>query len=123
MAQLDARLFTLDKKPCSVKEVVEAALNETRNALQTRPVDVHIPEDLPAVSMDFDRIREVLMHLLENAAKYSAAGTPIRVSAERKGEAIVTSVSDRGPGIDGFAQSLIFDKFYPGRNQRYAEIG
>jgi two-component system, OmpR family, sensor histidine kinase KdpD len=123
MAQLDAHLFTLDKKPCTVKDVVEAALAATRNVLQTHSVEVHIPEDLPAVPMEFDRIREVLMHLLENAAKYSAAGTAIRVSAERRGDAIAVSVSDRGPGIDVFEQSLIFDKFYRGRNQRYAASG
>ena len=123
MAQLDARLFTLDKKPCSVKDVVEAALDGTRNALQHHALDVQIPEDLPVVAMDFERIREVLMHLLENAAKYSEAGTPIRISVERKGDAVAVSVSDRGPGIDGFEQSLIFDKFYRGRNQRYAASG
>ncbi len=123
MAQLDARLFTLDKKPDSVKDVVDAALDEASGALRTHPVEVHIPGNLPAVSMDSQRIREVLLHLLENAAKYSVEGTPILVSAERKGAAIAISVADRGPGIDAFEQSLIFDKFYRGRNQGYAASG
>jgi two-component system, OmpR family, sensor histidine kinase KdpD len=77
----------------------------------------------PRVRMDAERIREVLGHLLENAAKYSEPGTPIRVTAESEADKVIVSVSDRGPGIDSFEQNLIFDKFYRGRNQRYAAPG
>jgi two-component system sensor histidine kinase KdpD len=65
----------------------------------------------------------VLMHLLENAGKYSDAGVPIKVTSEVKGEWLVTSVADRGPGIDSFEQSLIFEKFYRGQHQRYTAPG
>ena len=60
--------------------------------------------------MDVQRIREVLMHLLENAGKYSDPGVPIKVTSEVKDDRLVTSVADRGPGIDSFEQSLIFRK-------------
>jgi len=73
--------------------------------------------------MDSERIREVLGHLLENAAKYSKPGTPIRVTAESGENKVTVSVGDQGPGIDTFEQNLIFDKFYRGRNQRYAAPG
>jgi two-component system sensor histidine kinase KdpD len=73
--------------------------------------------------MDVERIREVITHLLENAAKYSPAGTTITVRAERRAGDIVVSVADHGPGIDGFEQPLIFEKFYRGRNQQYAAHG
>ena len=73
--------------------------------------------------MDVQRIREVLMHLLENAGKYSDPGVPIKVTSEVKGEYLVTSVADRGPGIDSFEQSLIFEKFYRGQHQRYSAPG
>jgi two-component system sensor histidine kinase KdpD len=58
------------------------------------------------------------VHLLENAAKYSGDGTAIRVTAEAKSGLLTTSIADRGPGIDDFEQSLVFEKFYRGRNQR-----
>ncbi|MGB9286903.1 MAG: ATP-binding protein, partial [Candidatus Sulfotelmatobacter sp.] len=45
------------------------------------------------------------------------------ITAERKGDRIVASVTDHGPGIDDFEQSLIFDKFYRGRDQRYSVQG
>ena len=73
--------------------------------------------------MDMQRIREVLMHLLENAGKYSPPGAPIKVTSEVQGDLLVTSVADRGPGIDSFEQSLIFEKFYRGQHQRYAAPG
>jgi two-component system sensor histidine kinase KdpD len=73
--------------------------------------------------MDVQRIREVLMHLLENAGKYSAPAAPIKVTSEIHGDFLVTSIADRGPGIDSFEQSLIFEKFYRGQNQRYTAPG
>jgi two-component system sensor histidine kinase KdpD len=60
----------------------------------------------------------VTAQLLENAAKYSPPETPIYVTGEVKDRMIMVSVADRGPGIDDFEQSLIFEKFYRGRNQR-----
>jgi two-component system sensor histidine kinase KdpD len=59
-----------------------------------------------------------MLQLLENAGKYSPPGSPVRVSAETKNGSVMVSVSDRGPGIDSFEQSLIFDKFYRGRDHR-----
>src|ERR1700687_3082670 len=73
--------------------------------------------------MDVQRIREVMMHLLENAGKYSEPGIPIKITSEVKGDRLVTSIADRGPEIDSFEQSLIFEKFYRGQNQRYTAPG
>jgi len=86
-------------------------------------VEVTADPGLPKARMDVLRIREVLMHLLENAGKYSKAGTPIKVSSEVKDDRLVTSIADRGPGIDSFEQSLIFEKFYRGQHQRYSAPG
>ena len=123
MAQLDAHVFKLDLQPHSIRAAIDAALQDSRTALQQHEIQIDVPDMLPKVRFDLNRIREVLVHLLENAAKYSPAGTPIRVTAEVKGDELVTSVADRGPGIDPFEQTLIFDKFYRGRNQRYAAHG
>src|SRR6202044_3756896 len=78
---------------------------------------------LPKVRADSDRIAEVLKQLLENASKYSPPAAPITITAEQKGDRILTSVADHGSGIDDFEQSLIFDKFYRGRDQRYTVQG
>jgi len=98
-------------------------LEDAKASLDNHPVEVVVAPGLPRVRMDVQRIREVLMHLLENAGKYSDPGVPIKVTSEMKGDRLVTSVADRGPGIDSFEQSLIFEKFYRGQHQRYTAPG
>ena len=123
MARLDSRVITLQRRAFAMSEVVETVLDEQRPVLRKHEVSVELPGDLPQVYADFDRVRQVLTHLVENAVKYSPEGTPIRISAEAKGAFVITNVADRGPGIDSFEQALIFDKFYRGEKQRYAAAG
>ncbi len=123
MAQLDAREVRLNLQPIQIGEVIEAALAESKNTLADHPVEVRLPQSLPSAIMDFDWIKKVLQHLLENAAKYSPAGSPIFVSAEVKNHRLIASVADRGAGIDDLERSMIFDKFYRGQGQRYRVQG
>jgi two-component system sensor histidine kinase KdpD len=122
MAQLDSQQVELRREVYSVGEVVQAALQRSKQALGGREVKLEIAS-VPNVRVDRDRIAEVLVQLLENAAKYSPADTPITISAETSGKMVPISVADRGPGIDDFEQSLIFEKFYRGRDQRYRVQG
>ena len=119
MAQLDAHKVELQLEPHPIRDAVERALEESKPILGRHPVEVRLPEDLPPVRIDLERIKEVLVQLLENAAKYSSPESPIHVTAEAKNRMLSTSVADRGPGIDDFELSLVFDKFYRGRNQRF----
>ncbi|HEY4900845.1 MAG TPA: ATP-binding protein [Terriglobales bacterium] len=123
MAQLDAQRVELHIAPYRVTDIVEAALEKSRQVLDKHELRLQIPESLPDVQVDLDRIAEVLIHLLENAAKYSPENTPITVSAEPCGKMVEVSVADRGPGIDDLEQSLVFEKFYRGRDQRYRVQG
>lgn len=123
MAQLDAQQVELRRETYAVREVIEAGMERTRQALANREVKLQIPDSLPPVRVDLERIAEVLAQLLENAAKYSPPATPITISAESDGKLVSISVGDRGPGIDDFEQSLIFEKFYRGKDQRYRVQG
>jgi two-component system, OmpR family, sensor histidine kinase KdpD len=123
MAQLEAEKVELRLEFYPMRRAVEQVLEESKHILGNHPVEVHLPADLPEAKMDLVRINEVLRHLLENAAKYSAPGTPIHITAEAKNGMLVTSIADRGPGIDDFEQSLIFEKFYRGRNHRFQVQG
>ncbi len=118
MAQLDANKVEFRFAPAPIGPVVEEALDELKQLLVQHPVDVRIPAGLPNARMDSAHIKEVLVHLLENAAKYTPAGAPIRITAEAKDQTVTVNIADRGPGIDDFEQSLVFEKFYRGRNQR-----
>jgi len=98
-------------------------MEEAKQRLTGHPVELRVPDALPLLSIDLDRITSVLVQLLENAAKYSPAGSPIRVTAEKNDDKVTVSVADRGPGIDDFEQALVFDKFYRGKNERYRVQG
>jgi two-component system, OmpR family, sensor histidine kinase KdpD len=123
MAQLEANKVELHLESIPISEAIDRALESSRNVLGAHSVEVRVARDLPPVRMDESRIKEVLMHLIENAAKYSDAETPIYIAAEVRNRQLTTSVADRGPGIDDFEQGLIFDKFYRGRNQRMSIQG
>jgi two-component system sensor histidine kinase KdpD len=123
MAQLDAHKVELHLAPVEIAAVIESAVQESKAVLAQHPIEVHVTPALPRVRVDSGRIAEVLKHLLENACKYSPASAAIAITAEQKGERVVTSVTDHGPGIDDFEQSLVFDKFYRGRDQRYSVQG
>jgi len=123
VAQLDARQVELRFEPHHIREAVDLALQQSKHALEPHPVEVVIAETLPAVRMDLERITEVLAQLLDNAGKYSPPNTPVHITADVRGDQLVTSVADHGPGIDDFEQAMIFEKFYRGRDQRLSIQG
>jgi len=123
MARLDAGEVVLRAEPHPIDHVITAALEHLRGSLDGRPVRVQIAEGLPRVRVDVERAREVLVHLIENANQYSPPNEPITITAEASGNYVVTSVADRGNGIDAPEQALIFEKFYRGKDQRYSVEG
>jgi two-component system sensor histidine kinase KdpD len=123
MASLDAHEVQLEIAPHPVQQVVSSALENSADLLQGRVVEVRMPDSLPRVNIDPVWIEKVLVHLLENAVKYSPAEESIFISAEHEGGNLIVSVADRGIGIDATEQSMIFDKFYRGQSQRYRVAG
>jgi two-component system sensor histidine kinase KdpD len=118
MAQLDANKVEFRFESAPIGKVIQEALDGLKQLLTQHPVEIRIPAELPNVRMDTAHIKEVLVHLIENAAKYSPPGAPVRITAEEKDQTLTINIADRGPGIDDFEQSLVFEKFYRGRNQR-----
>jgi two-component system, OmpR family, sensor histidine kinase KdpD len=123
MARLDAGEVELALAPHPVGDVISAALEHCKTSLGNRPVRVEITPGLPPVLVDVDRAREVLTQLIDNANQYSAPDQPITITAEANGNSVITSVADRGAGIDDPEQALIFEKFYRGKDQRYSVEG
>ncbi|MGC1965390.1 MAG: DUF4118 domain-containing protein [Candidatus Acidiferrales bacterium] len=123
MARLDAGEVELRLESHPIEDVINAALSQCKLALGDRVVRVQVPPGLSNVRVDLVRAREALVHLLENANQYSPADQPITITAEATPDFIVTSVADRGAGIDDLEQNLIFEKFYRGKDQRYLVHG
>ena len=123
MAKLEAGEFQLDLEPTSIDDIIQASLAHCKFALAGRPVNVQVTPSLPPVRADRERAKEAMVQLIDNANLYSPKDQPITITAELTGDSVATSVADRGPGIDDFEQTMIFDKFYRGKDQRYLVRG
>jgi signal transduction histidine kinase len=84
--------------------IIEVANDEVR-------VTSTVIEPLPAVRGDRERLRQLLLNLLSNAAKYTVTGDEIEVRAAAEDGAVMVSVADHGPGIAADQQRLVFEKF------------
>jgi len=123
MARLEAGDVALEIRPLVMADVVQAALEDLSKVLSRRTIETRVPRDLPPVSADFARTKEVLVKLVDNAHQYSEKHTPIIISAEVAGDSVLISVADRGRGIDALEQAMIFEKFYRGKDQRFLVRG
>jgi two-component system, OmpR family, sensor histidine kinase KdpD len=112
MSRIDAGKIRLERHTMEPPELVERALAGLRPALMDRMIDVRIPEGLPLVEVDPDLMALVFRNVIDNAAKYSPAGTPIELSAEERHARVIFDVADRGAGIPEKDLSKIFEKFY-----------
>ena len=122
----ETRLETRERltlEPRAIEEIIDAAKKDCRSLLGARSIQVQVPLGLPTVRADLRLAKKALAQLLENASKYSPPGEPITVSVELNGDFVMTSVIDRGPGIDPLEQHLIFDELYRGRDQRHLVQG
>ena len=92
--------------------VIGAALGRVDDQLEARKVDVVLPPEPPLVPIDAVLIEQVLINLLENAAKYTPKEAPIEIAARESDGAVTVEVADRGPGIPRELVEKIFEKFY-----------
>jgi signal transduction histidine kinase len=115
----------------SLGDVIRDTAKAQQFALQEKSLrlEIEIPDDLPLVFADRDRIQQVITNLLGNAVKFSYQGGEIRIRAEvfegkRSGEAsewIRVSVADQGIGIGEKEKEFIFDKFRQGLSDPLTE--
>ena len=122
MAQLDAQQVQMHFVPVSASVLVAHARQACSWVEDRHPVRANVPDDL-VLRADPAVLQKVLCNLLENAAKYSAAGAPITITAQRENNLIAISIADRGTGIDPSEQALIFERFYRARSQAEGTSG
>jgi two-component system sensor histidine kinase KdpD len=116
LARIESHKIHLETALTDIAALVDVVLSETRDEDRTR-YSFDAPRDL-AVWVDADLVRRALMQVLENARKYSPAGTPIRIEVRTETDGDEIRVIDHGPGISPDEIDRIFDKFYRGRRGR-----
>src|SRR3954466_15379418 len=111
LAKLQSHQLVIQPEASSVQEIVEAAASRLENRLRDRTLEISIPPDASHVRADAKLISEVLFNLLDNAVKYSAAGSRILVAAisEKPGWTLLR-VEDEGPGIPPGLRKEVFQR-------------
>jgi two-component system sensor histidine kinase KdpD len=96
-----------------VRDLIDSAVADVRATAEVA-AEVEHEAGLPLVRVDATQLQRVLVNLLENAAKYSPPGQPVRISAAARGGRVTVSVADHGPGVPESARAHIFRPFYRG---------
>jgi K+-sensing histidine kinase KdpD len=98
-------------------EIIAGGIDRVRGLLGDRAVGVHAAPDLPAVVGNGAQLERVIANLVENAVKFSPAGSPIELSCAAVDGSVELRIDDAGPGIPHDQLELIFEKFYRVRSQ------
>jgi PAS domain S-box-containing protein len=122
--QLDAGRVDMEFEPFDPADLVERVVEATRtHAPSTVTVSHTAAEDLPSISADPDKVRQVLVNLIENAIKYSPEGGHVQVEVGEHDGAVRFGVRDEGLGIAPEDQDRIFEKFYRADPQMVRGVG
>jgi two-component system sensor histidine kinase KdpD len=120
MTRLESGALQVSAQPCDVQDVIGSALNALGTRLEGHPLNIEVDPGLPLVPLDYVLTNQVLINLLDNAAKYSPENGPVNIHAWRNGENLQIDVLDRGPGIPEEDLQRIFEKFY--RVKRFENV-
>ena len=112
MARLEAGNVALQREWTTLEEVFGASINSLKERLRQHQIVTEFASDLGLIKLDPILIERVLANLIENAIKYTPAGSIIRVRAKRGIDEIAIQVSDNGPGLPLGTEERVFDKFF-----------
>ena len=98
-------------------EVAAEAMRHINRKSSEHKIQVHSSQEILLANIDAKLIVQVLINLVDNAIKYTPAGSEIEINMKKEGKWIVVSVSDNGPGIPDEQKLRVFDMFYSGANK------
>jgi two-component system, OmpR family, phosphate regulon sensor histidine kinase PhoR len=113
--QLDSGHLRLERQQIDIARLVREVVEEMRVSLSTREdisFEVDAPDSIAPVVGDGDKLRQILINLLDNAVKYSPEGGRVEISVEARGNGVRFVITDQGLGIPHGDQHRIFGKFY-----------
>lgn len=121
LANLEANEAQEQFTPINTKDVVQAAVEQVHKIADAKGIKLTTKLASATVLGDRDTLSQLLVILLDNAVKYSPAGSTITATSKRVGDQVVLTVSDQGSGIDAETLPHIFDRFYRADSSRNKE--
>jgi two-component system sensor histidine kinase KdpD len=100
------------------QDIVNSALDRRRRHLSGHQLVLDVESNLPLIYVDPVLVEQAFVQIVDNAAKYSPAGSPITVAAKRNGSHVELSVRDQGAGLTAQENAQIYERFF--RGQRLA---
>ncbi len=107
--------------PCDLGALIDEAAEPLRERFAAH--GLVLPESTPVAQADASAFKQILVILLDNAAKYAAANGPVEVACTATEKRVAVSVSDRGPGLAREGLRHAFDRFWRGDDATTAETG
>lgn len=124
LSQLDAGRFPLQPEQITCGPLVEKVVRSFRDRADARDVRLRYEvDDETAVYADWRALEHILGNLVDNAVKYCSEGASVDVQVAARGDSLVFSVQDTGPGIDEQHLPSLFDRFYRVDTSRSRETG
>jgi signal transduction histidine kinase len=115
LAQIESGQGIGEVEPTEIERCVRLAVDQVARAEgREHRITVDLPSHLPPVAANAQRVQQVLVKLLTNAARYSSQGSEILVTARSAGDRVEVAVADRGAGLSREQCHRIFEKFYRG---------
>jgi two-component system sensor histidine kinase KdpD len=114
MARLDSGSIVLNRQWHVLEEIVGVALNSVKRELKDHEVAVDIRPDFPLINIDGFLFEQLLVNLLENASRYTPAGSQIEISATVGEKRADIHIADNGSGLPPGSEQKVFDKFFRG---------
>jgi K+-sensing histidine kinase KdpD len=111
MSRIEAGVFKANKEIYEVKEIIDGIRDRLFSIAIKHNLRVVIPDNLPPIIVDGQRIGEVFTNLVENAVKYSPEASEIKIEVELHNNEILAHVKDNGIGIPEEYQPMVFDRF------------
>jgi len=117
IAQIEAGTLSIEPNFETLASVTDEALDLVLVAATERQLTLQadVPKDVPLVSLDRNRILQVLANLLGNALKFTPPGGAVRIEAVTEADAVRVSVSDTGPGIAAEHVPHLFERYWQTR--------
>ncbi len=107
----------LELRPAVLEEVLYEAMDHLDRRASEHTITTELPDEILVADMDSRLIGQVVINIVNNAVKYTPAGSHICVGAQREGRQITVRISDDGPGIEKEEKKRIFDMFYTAENR------
>src|SRR3982075_2711681 len=123
MTKLEAGAVVPNTAPHDLDEIVGSALRRAGKILTEHRSELELAAGLPMLNLDAVLFEQGLFNILDNAAKYSAAGTTIRIQSWRDNGSVCLQILDEGDGIPPADLERIFDKFYRARKGDQVRAG